>query len=157
MNTVTGLPLDVSHSIQLALAPVFLLAGIAGLLNVMAGRLSRLVDRGRFLTESPLSASAIPADKRKTELLSLERRRQFASRAVTSCTLSALLVCTVIVVLFLEALLQLPFMWIEGTLFTCASLSLVVGLCFFLCEVHYANRTVRIETELAIAQAIDQV
>jgi hypothetical protein len=35
---------DVSHAIQLALAPVFLLTGIAGILNVMAGRLARIID-----------------------------------------------------------------------------------------------------------------
>ena len=43
---------DVAKSIQLALAPVFLLTGIAGLLNVMAGRLARIIDRGRVLTET---------------------------------------------------------------------------------------------------------
>jgi hypothetical protein len=44
---------DVARAIQLALAPVFLLTGIAGLLNVMAGRLARIIDRGRYLTETP--------------------------------------------------------------------------------------------------------
>ena len=44
---------DVAHAIQLALAPVFLLTGIAGILNVMAGRLARIIDRGRHLTETP--------------------------------------------------------------------------------------------------------
>ncbi len=149
MNTPSGLSLDVGHAIQLALAPVFLLTGIAGLLNVMAGRLSRIVDRGRFLVESPLGMTVVPAEKRMTELLSLERRRHFASAAITACTLSALLVCLVIVLLFLEALLKLPLKWLEGVIFTCASLSLVAGLGFFLREVHLANRTVRIESALA--------
>ncbi len=39
----------IAHLIQLAIAPVFLLAGIAGLLNVLASRLARVVDRGRSL------------------------------------------------------------------------------------------------------------
>ena len=37
---------DVARAIQLALAPVFLLTGIAGMLSVMTGRLSRIIDRG---------------------------------------------------------------------------------------------------------------
>ena len=48
--TLDDLP-DVTRAIQLALAPVFLLTGIAGLLNVMSTRLSRIIDRGRALTE----------------------------------------------------------------------------------------------------------
>ena len=35
--------------IQLAVAPVFLLAGIAGLLNVLSIRLGRVVDRVRVV------------------------------------------------------------------------------------------------------------
>ena len=38
---------SVARAIQLALAPVFLLTGIAGLLNVMTNRLARIVDRAR--------------------------------------------------------------------------------------------------------------
>ena len=43
---------DIGRAIQLALAPVFLLTGIAALLGVMAGRLARIIDRGRQLTET---------------------------------------------------------------------------------------------------------
>jgi hypothetical protein len=38
---------EMAKAIQLALGPVFLLTGIAGMLNVMSGRLSRIIDRGR--------------------------------------------------------------------------------------------------------------
>ena len=155
MNNTTGISLDVAHAIQLALAPAFLLTGIAGILNVMAGRLARIVDRGRFLVETSSGPAVIPADKRVIELISLEKRRRLASAAITACTLAALLVCTVIAMLFLEALLELPFKWIEGLIFTVASLSLVVGLAFFLHEVHLANQTVRIETEWAISKEPD--
>src|SRR4051812_8872566 len=39
----------IAHQIQLAVAPVFLLAGIGSILNVMAGRLARVVERARSL------------------------------------------------------------------------------------------------------------
>lgn len=149
MNTATGFPPDVAHAIQLALAPVFLLTGIAGLLNVMAGRLSRIIDRGRCLMEAPPSSTSLPPEMLANELQILERRRRLASSAITACTLSALLVCMVIAMLFLEVLLELHLKWLEGVLFTGSTVSLVVGLSFFLREVHLATQTVRIKLELA--------
>ena len=134
---------DVTHAIQLALAPVFLLTGIAGLLNVMAGRLARIIDRGRYLTESP--ARVLPLTAALTvELQYLERRRHLASAAITACTLSALLVCMVIAGLFVEVLLELRMKVLLGLLFTASTLALVVGLALFLREVHLATRTIRI-------------
>src|SRR5215831_2047605 len=94
----------IAHAIQLAIAPVFLLTGIAGLLNVMAGRLARIIDRGRHLTETPLRELPV-TEVLAIELKSLDRRRHLASAAITACTFSALLVCTVIAALFLEVLL----------------------------------------------------
>ena len=52
MNS-TDIISEMAKAIQLALGPVFLLTGIAGMLNVMSGRLSRIIDRGRALTEKP--------------------------------------------------------------------------------------------------------
>ena len=42
-------PPVISHAIQLAIAPVFLLTGISALLGVMATRLARVIDRARQL------------------------------------------------------------------------------------------------------------
>ncbi len=41
----------IQHAIQLAIAPVFLLTGIASLLGVMANRLARIIDRARVLEQ----------------------------------------------------------------------------------------------------------
>ena len=137
---------DVNQAIQLALGPVFLLTGIAGMLNVMAGRLARIIDRGRQLTErSPVDAGS-PSEEAQAELHGLERRRHLASAAITACTFSALLVCMVIATLFVEAMLDAPLKWLVGVLFTAATLALVVGLAFFLREVHLATQTIRIPT-----------
>lgn len=135
---------DVAHAIQLALAPVFLLTGIAGLLNVMASRLARIIDRGRSLTEQTLPEHLQGPDTLHKELSRLERRRHYASSAITACTCSALLVCMVIAVIFLQAMLQVEFNWLISGLFTAATLTLIVGLAYFLREVHLATRTVRI-------------
>ena len=75
---------------QLALAPVFLLTGIAGLLNVVAGRLARIIDRGRSLTEQELPQHLQDhPDIFQKELSRLARRYQYASQAITASTCSA--------------------------------------------------------------------
>lgn len=134
---------DVPQAIQLALGPAFLLTGIAGILNVMAGRLARIIDRGRHLTEGRTPPDGL-AEATRTELQGLDRRRHLASAAIAACTLAALLVCMVIASLFLEALLDVSLKWLVGIFFTGATLALVVGLAYFLREVHLATTTVRI-------------
>lgn len=134
--------IDVSKAIQLALAPVFLLTGIAGILNVIATRLARIIDRGRALTEGRVS---LPDSRQlPMELGCLERRRHFASVAITACTIAALLLCMVIVTLFLEVMLDAPLRWLVGALFASSTLGLVVGLAYFLREVHLAMQSVQI-------------
>jgi hypothetical protein len=136
---------DIAHAIQLALAPVFLLTGIAGLLNVMASRLARIIDRGRSLTEKTLPQHLQDPDALHKELNRLERRRHYASSAITACTCSALLVCMVVAVIFLQVLLQVELKWVISALFTASTITLIVGLGYFLREVHLATRTVRIQ------------
>ena len=133
---------DVARAIQLALAPVFLLTGIAGVLNVMVGRLARIIDRGRALNDNRSGADS--SDNGHLELHNLERRRHLTSVAITACTVAALLLCTVIAALFLEVMLKAPLDWLIGTLFTASTLALIVALTFFLREVHLATQTVRI-------------
>jgi uncharacterized membrane protein (DUF485 family) len=134
---------DIPQAIQLALAPAFLLTGVAGLLNVMAGRLARIIDRGRSLLEGERRI-ADPGPMLEREIRHLDRRRKLTSSAITACTLSALLTCLVIVMLFVETLMGLPLMGAVGVLFVLATLTLVFGLGCFLREVHLATQTVRL-------------
>lgn len=133
---------DIPQAIQLALGPAFLLTGIAGILNVMAGRLARIIDRGRGLTER--SGAAELPEHVEAELQALDRRRYLASAAITGCTLAALLVCMVIAALFLEVFLHAQLWWLVGLLFMGATTALVAGLAYFFREVHLATTTIRI-------------
>jgi uncharacterized membrane protein (DUF485 family) len=137
---------DITGAIQLALGPVFLLTGIAALLNVMTNRLSRIIDRGRFLTERPDLAGMFNQEKVDEELLVLEKRRYNTSMAITMCTVAALLICLVIVTLFFEEMMGIVFNSAIGILFSLAILALVAGLTLFLKEVHLASQTIRITT-----------
>jgi Protein of unknown function (DUF2721) len=135
---------DVRHAIELALAPVFLLTGIAAMLGVMAGRLARIIDRGRHLTEHSRESSPADEDALSRALAGLEYRRHLASSAIMACTLSAFLVCMVIAALFLEALSGLELKWFIGVAFTASTLALITGLGYFLREVLLASKTVRL-------------
>ena len=47
---------QLAQIIQLAVAPVFLLAGLGAFLNVCAGRLARIIDRSRQLEPRVLAS-----------------------------------------------------------------------------------------------------
>ena len=145
MNLLSVTVDDIGRAIQLALAPVFLLTGIAAMLGVMTGRLARIIDRGRQLTEAPDLSTKAMNEPQAIEFASLDRRRYLASSAITACTFSALLVCTVIAALFVEVLVTVDLRLAIGIVFTVAMLALIVGLAFFLREVHLATTTIRIE------------
>jgi hypothetical protein len=133
------------HAIQLAVAPVFLLTGIAALLGVMTNRLARVIDRARALEQvwGQLDEHARVAGR--SEFLNLERRRHLASWSINFCTCAALIVCAVIVTLFVEEFFQVNLKWFAGGLFVCAMIALMCGLFAFLREVYLATHTVRID------------
>jgi hypothetical protein len=131
---------DVANAIQLALAPVFLLTGIAALLNVMTGRLARIIDRARALTEPPGSNTGLAPAAIASELQALEQRRGFTSIAIMACVAAALLLCMVIVALFLEVALGFALNGVIGLLFTSSTFALVIGLAYFFREVQWATR-----------------
>ena len=77
----------------------------------------------------------------------LEPRRRLTSVAITATTIAALFVCMVIAGLFVEVMLETPLNWLISAFFAASMFALVVGLAFFLCEVHLAMRTVRIAVQ----------
>ncbi len=135
---------DIAHVIQLAVAPVFLLTGIGTMLNVMANRLGRVIDRARVLEakaeNSPPEVGA--ALHRHLAILSL--RAKLIGQAITLCTATALLVCTIIAILFLGNFMQFNISIPVALLFIIAMLSLVLGLLVFLREIFIATASLRI-------------
>ena len=121
----------VAHVIQLAVAPVFLLTGVGAILSVLTGRLGRLVDRFRVLTEA---SEPLPANQaRELEILTV--RAVWVHWAITLCTASALFVAIVIGALFLGAVANVDPSRIVSILFIVAMTSLIIGLGCFLREI----------------------
>lgn len=135
---------SVAHAIQLAVAPVFLLSGIGAILAVMTSRLGRIIDRARALEERLGSASAELQATLRIDLTTLSRRAKLIGFAITLCTTTALLVCTVIAVLFLSAFLLFDASIPVALLFIAAMLAFFLGLLWFLREIYLATVNLRI-------------
>ncbi len=142
----------IQQAIQLSVAPVFLLTGIAGLLGVMANRLARIIDRARVVASGWNSLDRTAMAAARAELTDLERRRHLASWSINCCTGAALLVCTVIVTLFVEEFSRADLKWLAGAQFIAAMLSVIAGLSCFLVEVYVAARVSRIDVERFVEQ-----
>ena len=136
-----------SHAIQLAIAPVFLLTGIAGLLGVIATRLGRIIDRARSLEAMKQAMDGDARDTARDELAILERRRHVCSWSINFCTTGALLVCLVIISLFVDEFIGLNLTWLAGTLFITAMLGVIGGLTCFLREVYLATHSTAINAK----------
>jgi hypothetical protein len=145
---------DIGSAIQSALAPVFLLTAIAGLLNVLVHRLSRVVDRARHLEAN---AAGFAADKRRIaidDLAVLAKRMAAANWAIALCTMAALLVCLVVALLFLEQLVGGRLDVVVALMFIAATMLLTGGLMLFLWEVQLALRSVRVRAALLLEERI---
>jgi hypothetical protein len=134
-------PAEISQVIQLAVAPVFLLAGIGAFINAFANRLARVVDRSRNL-ESGMGALGDHAARAAAyrELNTLRKRARLAYLGIALATLSGLFVCLLIAFAFLDHFFTLDLPEIVGGLFVAAMLSLIGALIAFLREVFLAVR-----------------
>ena len=133
---------DIAHVIQLAIAPVFLLTAIGTLLNVLAGRLGRAVDRRRTLTASLERLPDPTASLAKGELACVAQRVKLIYAAIALSVTSALLICLLIAVAFLDALLSADLARVVAVLFVLAMVGLIGSLALFLREIYLGVNTV---------------
>ncbi len=134
---------DVSHIIQLAIAPVFLLTGVGTKLTVLTNRLGRIIDRSRVLEDRMLPQGLIdPVDR--AEINVLYKRGHLINRAITLSTACGLLVCLVIATLFIGDALGLAFGKFIALLFVLAMMSLIGSFYYFMREIFIATATLTI-------------
>ena len=133
----------VAHVIQLTVAPVFLLTSVAAILNVMANRLSRIVDRARVLEVKLPGAEGGDRDDLLARLSTLSRRARLISHAIALCVVTAVLVCSVIIVLFSGEFLSFEATAPAAILFVAALLSFLLSLVWLLREIFIATRAMK--------------
>ncbi len=135
---------SIAAVIQLAVAPVFLLAGIAGMLNVLSIRLGRIVDRARVV-ETRMAQE--PHEEHRTLLQSetegLWKRIRLVNWALRMFVTGALLVCLVIMSLFVGEIVTFDLATIVAVLFVAAMCLVTAGLILFLFEVSVSTQRIR--------------
>ena len=143
----------VAQVIQLAVAPVFLLAGIGAFLNVCAMRLARIVDRARRIEPDLLASRGRDHDRLQRDIRLLDRRMGIVNWAIFFSVLSALLICSVVVLLFAAGLTGAHFGTAIALLFIASMIAIAMGFAIFLVETRIASRAVRIRNEVLEHQA----
>jgi thiosulfate reductase cytochrome b subunit len=144
----------VAQVIQLAVAPVFLLAGIAGLLGVLSTRLARIIDRARVIERRiPAAKSDEQRTLMRRETKVLWRRIALINWAIRLCIAGALSICLVIMALFLGEFVSVNIALIVAVLFVTAMVLIVTGLLFLLSEVSLSTSHMREGMELALEDA----
>ncbi len=129
------------HLIQVALAPVFLLSGIAALLNVFAGRLARVADQFEALAKTigPDAATSSQA----ADLARLHRRSVCLDAAVGLGAAGAVATCLAILTLFLFALSNKTIAAILLTFFGLAIVFTLGSVACFGLEMLLSSRAMR--------------
>jgi len=126
---------DITHVIQLAVAPVFLLTAIATLITALNSRLGRIVDRRRILQDRLMNLAGTDAEMIVTELQRQRHRGKLIYFAIFSAVLGALFICLVVASAFLGALSAVDLSKEIAILFVLAMVAMIVCLGIFLREV----------------------
>ena len=135
---------EISHIIQLAIAPVFLLTGVGTKLSVLTSRLARIIDRSRVLEDRIQATTGADHTDAYAELDSLYRRSHLINRAITLSTSCGLLVCIVVAALFIGDALNLGLTNFIALCFVLGMFCLIGSFVFLLREIFVATKTVSI-------------
>lgn len=138
----------IAQTIQLVLGPVFLLAGIGAILNVLASRLARVVDRARVLERLHPDSEGPEHVRHVWELRLLDRRIVMANAAIFLIVASAIAVCVLVALLFVAQLFDFRIGNAVAIVFVLAMVLLVLALILFLIEISLANKSIMVRREL---------
>ncbi|WP_207191594.1 DUF2721 domain-containing protein [Paracraurococcus ruber] len=123
----------IERTIQMAIAPAFLLTAIFAALNVLTQRLARLIDRDRDIRDR--LSPALPGERRV-----LAARARQVHMSIACLVLAAVLLCLMIVISFIGLVLELVAAFVVAGLLTAAMAVLMLALLFFLAEIRLAYR-----------------
>lgn len=143
----TSSTVRVQAILQLSLAPVFLLAAIGAVLNVMNSRLIWIVERVHKLE--------LRIDSRETrgreagELPALLRRQQYAHLAINLSTTAAILICAVVALLFVSAFVRPSLGTAVALLWIASMVAVFSALICFLLETRIATSSMRERQRIA--------
>lgn len=132
---------SVTNGIKLAVAPVFLLTAVAGMIGSVAGRLARIIDRARVL-ESRIDANhqTHPQAAEFVELGHLRTRGRMVNACIALLTFCAILIGLTIMALFIGETTELESFRVATVLFLSGVSCFLLALVCFLVETMIATR-----------------
>lgn len=136
-----------AEAIQLSVAPVFLLTGVAGMLNALGTRLARVIDRARILEDrlfGPDGKNDPRFDDLQRELDSLILRRNVINGATALMVICSVLIGLTVVELFystgIQGRLQIS-QWVSIT-FIAGFACFIAACILYLIEILVASRSI---------------
>lgn len=134
----------VTHGIQLAVAPVFLLTAVAAMIGTVAGRLARIIDRARLVEDR---IEAAPAGDAMTsaydELARLRMRGRLVNACIALLTFCAILIGLTIMALFIGETTEMQILRIATISFLSGVIFFLLALLCFLTETVLATRILK--------------
>lgn len=137
----------IAQTIQLALAPVFVLVALGNILSTLANRLGRVVDRSRELQQRHGATQGMEHDLVVREIRTLDRRITLIGSAMRLLVLAGLAIGVTVMLLFVQEFLGLHLnLPVAGTFIIAIGL-LMWALVLFLRETQEATKALRIPEE----------
>ena len=139
----------ISTLIQLSVAPVFLIAGVAGLLNVLTSRFTRTIDKLELM-DSIINTHEKEDDACNEETQYLLQRRKFlimrmqnVNASIFFTTATGLMIALVIISVFFSSLFSFNSEVFISVSFILAMVFLIIALMLFLSEIYFTNQFIR--------------
>ena len=131
----------ITHGIQLAVAPVFLLTAVSGMIGAVAGRLARIIDRAR-LVEAKVhdSVDAALLARATFELAELRLRGRLANGCIALLTCCSFLIGLTIILLFLDEMTAFQSARWAVAGFLAGVVSFLLAMVCFLTETYVSTR-----------------
>ncbi|MBB1075918.1 DUF2721 domain-containing protein [Rhodoferax sp. 4810] len=134
----------VSHGIQLAVAPVFLLTAVAGMIGTAAGRLARIIDRARALeAQIDKAPESDPMTLAFKELKLLRQRGALVNSCIALLTFCGIMIGLTIMALFLGETAEVNIFRVATILFLLGVTLFLAALLLFLVETVIATRILK--------------
>ena len=138
----------IAQTIQLSLAPVFVLVAIGNIMNILTTRLGRVVDRSRILQKLYAQTSGAEHDTVVIEMRYVDRRIQLISHALLVLVCSGIGIGVTVGTLFLGEMLGREFRIATEVTFFAAITLLMVALVYLLLETRLVARSLRLPPQL---------
>ncbi|GHD00340.1 DUF2721 domain-containing protein [Novosphingobium pokkalii] len=138
----------IAQTIQLSLAPVFVLVAIGNIMNILTTRLGRIVDRSRHLQVLHAETTGAAHDAVVVEMRYVDRRIQLIGRALLLLVLSGLGIGVTVGSLFFSQMTGIAHLGdVTATTFFLSIALLMIALIYLLLETRMVASTLRLPPE----------